>query len=391
MCIVADVRQKRGKMKLIHLSDLHLGKRVNEFSMLEDQEYILIRILNMIDREKPDGILIAGDVYDKSIPSVEAVQLLDSFLEKLAEKKLPVFLISGNHDSPERLDFASSLIELSGIHIVSVYQEEIRPFTLEDEYGPVNIYLLPFIKPAHVRSKFPEETVESYTDAVRISIEHMEVDTSQRNVIVTHQFVTGAVRSESEELSVGGSDNVDASVFDGFDYVALGHIHGPQKIGRDTVRYCGTPLKYSFSEVKHQKSVTVVELRKKGNVEIRTVDLIPKHDMRELRGTYKELTDRKNYAGTAVDDYLHITLTDEEDVPDGMALLRTIYPNLMKLDYDNQRTRENRQIGQVNDIEKKTPLELFQEFYEQQNNQQMSEEQSAFAAELIERIWEERE
>ena len=233
--------------------------------------------------------------------------------------------------------------------------------------------------------------MESYTDAVRISIEHMEVDTSQRNVIVTHQFVTGAVRSESEELSVGGSDNVDASVFDGFDYVALGHIHGPQKIGRDTVRYCGTPLKYSFSEVKHQKSVTVVELREKGNVEIRTVDLIPKHDMRELRGTYKELTDRKNYAGTAVDDYLHITLTDEEDVPDGMALLRTIYPNLMKLDYDNQRTRENRQIGQVNDIEKKTPLELFQEFYEQQNNQQMSEEQSAFAAELIERIWEERE
>lgn len=378
-------------MKLIHLSDLHLGKRVNEFSMLEDQEYILIRILNIIDQEKPDGILIAGDVYDKSIPSVEAVQLLDSFLEKLAEKQQQVFLISGNHDSPERLDFASGLIELSGIHISSVYQERIQPFTMEDEYGPVNIYLLPFMKPAHVRSKFPDETVETYTDAVRVSVEHMNVNPSERNVIVTHQFVTGAVRSESEEISVGGSDNVDASVFDNFDYVALGHIHGPQKIGRETVRYCGTPLKYSFSEVKHQKSVTVVELREKGNVEIRTVELIPKHDMRELRGSYQELTDRKNYEGTALEDYLHITLTDEEDVLDGMALLRTIYPNLMKLDYDNRRTRENQQIGQVNDIENKSPLQLFQEFYEKQNNQQMSQEQSAFSADLIERIWEGRE
>lgn len=378
-------------MKLIHLSDLHLGKRVNEFSMLEDQEYILIKILNIIDQEKPDGILIAGDVYDKSIPSVEAVQLLDSFLEKLAEKKQQVFFISGNHDSPERLNFASGLIEMSGIHISSVYPEKIQPFTLKDEYGPVNIYLLPFIKPAHVRSKFPEETVETYTDAVRISIEHMEVDTSERNVIVTHQFVTGAVRSESEEISVGGSDNVDASVFDEFDYVALGHIHGPQKIGRETVRYCGTPLKYSFSEVKHQKSVTVVELWEKGNVKIRTVELIPKRDMRELRGSYQELTNKKNYEGTALEDYLHITLTDEEDVLDGMALLRTIYPNLMKLDYDNRRTRENQQIGQVNDIENKSPLELFQEFYEKQNNQQMSREQSAFAADLIERIWEGKE
>ena len=378
-------------MKLIHLSDLHLGKRVNEFSMLEDQEYILIKILNIIDQEKPDGILIAGDVYDKSIPSVEAVQLLDSFLEKLAEKKQQVFLISGNHDSPERLNFASSLIGLSGIHISSVYQEKIRPFTMEDEYGPINIYLLPFIKPAYVRSRFPDEAVETYTDAVRVSIEHMGVNSSERNVIVTHQFVTGAVRSESEEISVGGSDNVDASVFDEFDYVALGHIHGPQKIGRKTVRYCGTPLKYSFSEVKHQKSVTVVELREKGNVEVRTVELIPKRDMRELRGSYKELTNKKNYVGTDLEDYLHITLTDEEDVLDGMALLRTIYPNLMKLDYDNRRTRENQQIGQVNNIENKSPLQLFQEFYEKQNNKQMSQEQSALAAELIEHIWEGRE
>lgn len=378
-------------MKLIHLSDLHLGKRVNEFSMLEDQEYILIKILKIIDQEKPDGILIAGDIYDKSVPPVEAVRLLDFFLERLAEKKQQVFLISGNHDSPERLDFAAGLIELSGIHIASVYQGDIQPYILKDEYGPVNIYLLPFIKPVHVRSCFPEETVESYTDAVRISIEHMGVDRSKRNVIVTHQFVTGAERSESEDISIGGTDNVDSYVFDVFDYAALGHIHGPQRIGRDTVRYSGTPLKYSFSESKHQKSVTVIELREKGNVEIRTVELIPKHDMRELRGSYAELTSRKNYEGTATDDYLHITLTDEEDVLDAVPLLRTVYPNLMKLSYDNRRTRENQQIGQVDDMENKTPLELFQEFYEQQNNQQMSEEQSAFASKLIEQIWEGRE
>lgn len=375
-------------MKFMHLSDLHLGKRVNEFSMLEDQDYILKKILAIIQEEKPDGVLIAGDVYDKSIPSVEAVGLLDDFLRKLAKAHIQTFIISGNHDSPVRLAFAAELIEPSGIHISSAYDGKVRPISMQDDYGTVNIYMLPFVKPAHVRNFFPEENTESYTEAIRTAISHMEIHEEERNLLITHQFVTGAQRSESEEISVGGTDNVDASVFQAFDYVALGHIHGPQQIGRESIRYCGTPLKYSFSEAGHHKSVTVLELREKGNLNIRTIDLLPLHDMRELKGTYEELTNRKNYEGTAVDDYLHITLTDEEDILDAIGKLRVIYPNLMKLDYDNQRTRENTVITTADDIEQKTPLELVQDFYEQQNNQAMDKEQTAFVSGLIEEIWE---
>ena len=253
-------------MKLIHLSDLHLGKRVNEFSMLEDQQYILTEILQIIDREKPDGVMIAGDVYDKSVPSAEAVALLDDFLVRLAKRDLQVFLISGNHDSPERMAFGGRLMAQSGVHLAPVYDGKVSPITLTDNYGPVNLYLLPFLKPAHVRRCFPEREILTYTDALAAAIEAMGVDPAQRNVLVTHQFVTGAARCDSEEISVGGTDNVDVSVFEPFDYVALGHIHGPQQVGRETVRYCGTPLKYSFSEAKHQKSVTVVELGEKGAV-----------------------------------------------------------------------------------------------------------------------------
>lgn len=375
-------------MKFMHLSDLHLGKRVNEFSMFEDQDYILKKILAIIQEEKPDGVLIAGDVYDKSIPSVEAVGLLDDFLKKLAKAHIQTFIISGNHDSPVRLAFAAELIEPSGIHISPAYDGKVRPISMQDDYGTVNIYMLPFVKPAHVRNFFPEENTESYTEAIRTAISHMEIHEEERNLLITHQFVTGAQRSESEEISVGGTDNVDASVFQAFDYVALGHIHGPQQIGRESIRYCGTPLKYSFSEAGHHKSVTVLELREKGNLNIRTIDLLPLHDMRELKGTYEELTNRKNYEGTAVDDYLHITLTDEEDILDAIGKLRVIYPNLMKLDYDNQRTRENTVITTADDIEQKTPLELVQDFYEQQNNQAMDKEQTAFVSGLIEEIWE---
>ena len=376
-------------LKLLHLSDLHLGKRVNEFSMLEDQEYILKKILTVVDDEQPDAVLIAGDVYDKSVPSAEAMQLLESFLYSLVKRKLQVFVISGNHDSPERLSFASKLIDASGVHLAPVYDGTVAPMTLTDKYGPVNIYMLPFLKPVHVRRFFPDEEIGSYTDALRLAVNAMEIDTSQRNVLITHQFVTGAERSESEDISVGGADNVDASVFDGFDYVALGHIHGPQNIeGNERIRYCGTPLKYSFSEAKHIKSVTVVTLDEKGKMEIRAVPLTPKHDMRELRGTYMELTAKANYEGTATDDYLHITLTDEEDIPDVIGKLRVIYPNLMKLDYDNKRTRSNAALNAAEDVESKTPLELFNEFYEKQNGSPLSEEQRIFSAELIEKIWE---
>lgn len=313
---------------------------------------------------------------------------MDDFLKKLARAHIQTFIISGNHDSAERLAFAAKLIEPSGIYISPAYDGKVRPISMQDEYGTVNVYLLPFVKPAHIRSVFPEENTQSYTEAIRTAISHMEINEEERNLLVTHQFVTGAQHSDSEEVSVGGTDNVDAAVFQPFDYVALGHIHGPQQMTRKSIRYCGTPLKYSFSEAGHHKSVTVLELWEKGNLKIRTVDLLPLRDMRELKGTYEELTSRKNYEGTAVDDYLHITLTDEEDILDAIGKLRVIYPNLMKLDYDNRRTRENTVITGSNDAEQKTPLELVQDFYEQQNNQVMNREQTAFVSKLIEEIWE---
>lgn len=375
-------------MKFIHLSDLHLGKRVNEYSMLEDQESILKEIIHIIDAEKPDGVMIAGDVYDKSVPSAEAVQLFDNFLVQLAKRKLEVFVISGNHDSPERMAFGSRIMDAGGIHISPAYQGELASYSMRDEYGAVDVYLMPFIKPVQVR-RFCEDEITSYTDAVRFVISKLNINAENRNVLVTHQFVTGSVRSESEEISVGGSDQVDADVFEPFDYVALGHLHSPQNCGSERIRYCGTPLKYSFSEAKDRKSVTVVELAKKGTVSYQTIDLIPQHDLVELRGTYAELTLKSFYKGTTwQEDYTHITLTDEEDIPDAIGKLRVVYHRLMKLDYDNKRTRTSLEISGASDVESKSPLELFSDFYELQNNQPMSPEQSEYMKSLIEKTWE---
>ena len=373
-------------MKLIHLSDLHIGKRVNEVSMIDDQEYILTQILRIIDDRQADAVLLAGDIYDKSIPSAEAVTLFDDFLCCLAKRQIPVLLISGNHDSPERLAFGGRLFESSGIHISSVYNGSVEKVTLTDVYGEVHFWLLPFVKPAHVKRYFPDAGIESYTDAVRVAVDEMHIDPQSRNVLLTHQFVTGASLCESEEISVGGSDNVDAAVFEGFDYVALGHIHGPQNVGSNRVRYCGTPLKYSFSEAGHYKSVTVAELGAKGELTLQTVPLLPRHDMREIRGTFAELTAKDFYSAQTTDDYLHVILTDEEDVPEAIGRLRVIYPNLMKLSYDNTRTRTTQIVGEAEDVKRKSPLTLFEELYEAQNNRPMSQEQRAFVGELIESI-----
>ncbi|MEE1139508.1 MAG: exonuclease SbcCD subunit D [Acutalibacteraceae bacterium] len=369
-------------MKFLHLSDLHIGKRVNEFSMLEDQEYILTKIINIIDDEKPDAVVIAGDVYDKSVPSAEAVQLFDDFLCRLAKRSLQVFVISGNHDSAERMAFGGRLMDISGVHMSPVYNGKVEPISLDDEFGKVNFFMLPFVKPANVRRFFEEAQIESYTDAVRVAVGNMNVNADERNVIVTHQFVTGAVKCESEEISVGGSDNVDASVFDAFDYVALGHIHGPQNIGSERVRYCGTPLKYSFSEAKHKKSVTVVEMAKKGSLEIRTIALEPKRDMREIRGAFEEINRKENYTT----DYMHIILTDEDDIHDAIGKLRVNYPNIMNLDYDNKRTRNTAKLDVAENMEQKSEFDLFAEFYEDRNGQPMNGEQIEFITALIESI-----
>lgn len=374
-------------MKFIHLSDLHLGKRVNEFSMIEDQKYILLQTINIIDDEKPDAVIIAGDIYDKSIPSEEAMLLFDDFLLRLSKRNISVFVISGNHDSSVRLSDHSKLVVNQGIYLSPVYDGTLKPVSMEDEYGEINVYMLPFIKPVVVKQYFSDEEILSYTDAVRVAIKHMNVDCNKRNVLVAHQFVLGAATCESEEHIVGGLDSVSSDVFDCFDYVALGHIHGKQYIGRETVRYCGTLLKYSFSEKNHVKSVTVVDIKEKGNIDIREVMLTPKHDLREIKGSYEDITNRKNYEGTNVDDYVHIVLTDEEDVIDAIGKLRTIYPNIMKLSYDNKRTRENNVLTEAGAIEEKSPLELFEDFYSMQNNVSMSPWQTDYVKELIEEIW----
>lgn len=378
-------------MKLIHISDLHIGKRVNEFPMLEDQKYILRQILAIADAQQADGIMIAGDIYDKPVPSAEAVQVFDWFLTELADRKKQVYAVSGNHDSAERIAFGAQLMSGRGVFVSPVYRGDTAKFTMTDSYGELCLYLLPFVKPAVVRHALQEmsdreETPmpESYHEAVKLAVARMNVDTTKRNILIAHQFVTGAGRCDSEEVSVGGLDNVDADVFDDFDYVALGHIHSPQSLKRETVRYCGTPLKYSFSEAAQEKSVTVVEFREKGNIALSTVPLIPLHDLRKIRGTYLEVTAKSFYQDTDTQDYMQITLTDEEDIPDGLQKLRVIYPNLMRLEYDNSRTRHSRVVERAEEIEQKTELELFAEFYEMQNNQPMSEEQSAFVTRLIE-------
>lgn len=376
-------------MKFVHLSDLHLGKRVNGYSMIEDQKYILLKILNVIDEQKAEAVVIAGDVYDKPIPPTEAVQLFDDFLFRLVERNLQILVISGNHDSPERIAFGSRFMDKSGVHMSQVYNGKNDLVELKDKYGKVNFYMLPFVKPSNVRRFFEDEEINTYTDAVRVAVSHMNVNKKARNVIITHQFVTGAQRSESETIAVGGTDNVDSYVFDDFDYVALGHIHGPQNVGKNTVRYCGTPLKYSFSEISHKKSVTIVEIKEKGNVKVSTVELTPKLDMREIKGTYEELTFKKNYENTNTEDYLHIILTDEEDVADAVAKLRCVYPNLMKLDYDNTRTRNSFALTQAEETEKKSDTELLSEFFEKQNGKPLSDEQLEYAANLFEQIKEE--
>ena len=375
-------------MKLLHLSDLHIGKRVNEYSMLKDQKYILSQILDIADEEKPDAVLIAGDVYDKNMPGGDAVLLFDWFLTELSDRKISVLLISGNHDSPERLSFARKLLWESRIHISEVYRGKVEKVTKEDEYGEVCFYLIPYLKPSAVRQYFPEEEITDYESAMAVVLKSLDLDPAKRNVLLVHQFLTGADRSDSEEVSVGGLDDISAGLFDSADYVALGHLHRPQQVLRETVRYAGSPLKYSFSEADHKKSVTLVELKEKGNAIINTKELVPLRDMRKIKGSYLKLTQKENYENTDVEDYLSITLTDEEEIPAVLGKLSAIYPNIMQLQYDNKRSRAIGIDHVEREVEQKSPLTLFSEFYTMQNNSLLSEEQKAYLLELMEDIWE---
>lgn len=375
-------------MKLLHLSDLHLGRRVNGFNLLEDQAHILEQVLRAADQERPDALVIAGDVYDKAVPSAEAVQLFDGFLTSLQARCPHVFVSSGNHDSAERIAFGGRLMARSGVHLSPVYSGAVEPVTLEDRYGSINIYMLPYLRPAMVRQALPDAVVESYTDAYRAAIAQIELRAGARNILVAHAFVTGAERSASEELSVGGADHVDASAFEGFDYVALGHLHRAQNVGSPRIRYSGAPLKYDFSEVAQEKSLTVVELAEKGALDVRTLPLSPLRDMRELRGTYLELTAKSFYETISTSDYLRVILTDEDEVPDALGKLRIIYENIMKLEYDNRRTRALGQLTISDDVPQLSPAALFAGFYELQNGQPMNEAQQRLLAALIDQLWE---
>ena len=367
-------------MKFLHLGDLHLGRSLGDFDLIEDQKYILDQILEIIEKENVDGVLIAGDVYDKSIPSEAATNLLDYFLCKLSESRVQTFMISGNHDSDDRLNYGSNLFEANQIYISALYHGTLDKRTVTDEYGEVNVYLLPFVKASQVRHFYPEETIDSYDDAVRVILKHADMDVTQRNVIVAHQFVTG----QSEDPALGGSEGagtqsvglvekIGYDCFDGFDYVALGHIHSPQRVGRDEVRYSGSPLKYSLSEVHNAKSVPVITMGKKGEVTLELIPLKPMRDLRHIKGNLKALLEPKNM--TDVEDFIYVTLTDEEIINDAMGIFQQTYPNTVKIDYDNSRTRAMEHVDISNIAENKSFSELISDFYRLIYNCEMSGEE----------------
>lgn len=375
-------------MRFLHLADLHIGKRLNEFNLIEDQAFILDQIVE-IAKEEVDGILIAGDVYDKSQPSVEAVELLDDFLTRLTSLNLAVFMISGNHDSPERLSFGSRILEKNRLHVAGGFSGLLRKVTMDDPYGSIHVYLLPFVKPAQVRP-FCAEKVESYDEAIQAALRTREIDMKERNILVAHQFVVCGdrepERSDSETVTVGGLDSVDASVFGAFDYVALGHLHRPQAIGFDTVRYGGSPLKYSFSEARQDKSVTILGFGPKGELKIEQYPLGPKRDLREIKGPLEELLGLGKEDERAAQDYLRITLTDDEEIYDALGQLRPVFPNLMALDFENRRSAltSQAQIAATDDLARKSPIELFATFYQMQNNCELTMEQIKMVEDVLE-------
>ncbi len=370
-------------MRFIHISDLHLGRRLYEYSLIEDQKHALRQVVEAVKAHKTDAVLIAGDIYDKSIPSTEAMELFDVFLGELRALGQQIFIISGNHDSAERVSFGAEIFKHSGIYISKVYDGQVTTVTVDDQYGQVDVHLIPFVKPAIVKRYHQDDNITDYNSALEAVVSHIDMDTSKRNVCMVHQFITGATRSDSEEAFLGGLDNVDYEVFDDFDYVALGHIHKPQNMGRKYVRYSGSPLKYSVDEANQTKSMTLVELKEKGTIELETIPFIPLHDVRKLEGTYLELTARDNYIDTNTEDYVSVTLKDEEDVPDAFRRLRVIYPNILKLDYSNKRSAYRQSVSNVEQIKEKTCMEYVQELYQLQNNAEIS----AAQMKLVEKYW----
>ena len=372
-------------MKLIHISDLHLGKRINEFSMLEDQRYILEQVVKICVEEHVDALLLAGDIYDRPIPPTEAVMMLDWFFNALAAQKIKVCAVSGNHDSMERIAFGAGLMKQSGVYLSTVYDGSTQKVTLTDEFGEVDFWLLPFLKPGYVRKIFGGEVPESYTSAVQGILEREKIDFSRRNVLVSHQFYTGKGETpttcESEVLSVGGIDNVDISAVQEFDYVALGHLHGAQRVGQEKIRYCGTLLKYSVSEANQKKTLHVVELKEKGSEpEIQKLPLHPLRDVRKLRGTLEEILEAED--GTGSEDYVSVTLTDEVDPYKPKEQLERKFHHILEVRMDNERTRQKLEFSEEQ-IRIGTPFETFCDFYKEMQRQEMSEQEQKILREIL--------
>lgn len=356
-------------MKFLHTADLHLGKQMNDLSLMEDQAAVLDQIVQVAVDEDVQAVLIAGDVYQRSTPQAEAMAMFDRFVSRLAEAGKMVMIISGNHDSAQRISYFSSLVRDAGVHLTEDFTGELQHVTLQDAYGPVTVWLMPFLRPAQVRRVWPEEKIASYQDAVAAVIRHAEIDCTKRNVLMCHQFVSGCVTCDSEEMSVGTLDQIDGAILVDFDYVALGHIHGPQKVLRETMRYAGSPLKYSFSEVRHHKSVTIVEMYEKGDTQVRTVPLYPLRDVRCVEGLLKDLMDE-----LYTEDYVWITIHDELPPPDAKVSLSVNHPNMLKFSVVNSRTKTDQDVRAAEMMEKKTVQELFNDFYRLQNNDQLPSE-----------------
>ena len=382
-------------MKFMHLADLHIGKNVNGFSMLEEQKHAFRQVIGYIKAERPAAVIVAGDIYDRTVPGVEAVRLFDDFLTALAREEVTLMLISGNHDSPERLGYASRLLAEKRLFLCGAFSGRLRQVKLADEYGEIYFWLLPFIKPSSIRGMLGEIEIESYDDAIGAALAGADIDYSARNVLVSHQFYTKAgvtpARSESELNPVGGLDAVEAGLIEEFDYAALGHLHGQQGVGAPHIRYCGSPVKYSFSEWRQDKSVTLVELAEKGNITVRPLPLTPLHDMREIRGALDTLISDEISSLAEKDDYLRVILTDEEEIIDPLGKLRSVYPNIMSLGFENSRTSAD--LGAIaaesEEIEKLSSYDLFGEFFLELRGAAMSAEQAAIVRELLERAGEE--
>lgn len=382
-------------MKFFHISDLHIGKKLRETDFLPEQIYILDQIVEAVDKEKPDGILIAGDIYDRSVPPAGAVHVFDDFLTKLSQRNIHIFIISGNHDSPERLNYAKELLGKHKVYIGGTFQGDLDKIQLTDEFGKCNIYLMPYIKPSMVLNYKKDVEITTYEEAARIVIDDSNINTIERNILVAHQFVTNQgiepEKSESEIVSIGGLDNIDVSVFDAFDYVALGHIHGPQKIGRETIRYCGTPLKYSFSECNHKKSITCIHMKEKGDIEISLIPLVPRKDLRIIKDTLDNLLTLERYTLLNNEDFIKAIITDEEDVFDPIGKLRTKYPNVLLLEVDNNKSSISEYAASLpkgEEVASRNPMDLFTEFYFNQNNVEINENQKNILLDIFEEMGE---